>query len=191
MMQYPFHIESPLLLSRPLTNHIGIPVYLKMDSLQPTGSFKIRGLGYACWQAVKERGATSFVCASGGNAGFAVAYAGRCLGLPVTIVLPESTPVHIRHLLASHEQANVIVHGKVFNEADKFARELAEREGSQYIPPFDHPHVWQGNATIIHEIKKQLKYFQEDSPGVVVCSVGEFRTINELTDRTKTLSWSS
>eukprot|EP01103_Thecamoeba_quadrilineata_P008093 TRINITY_DN1787_c0_g1_i1.p1 TRINITY_DN1787_c0_g1~~TRINITY_DN1787_c0_g1_i1.p1 ORF type:complete len:140 (+),score=11.83 TRINITY_DN1787_c0_g1_i1:26-445(+) len=111
MMQYPFHIESPLLLSRPLTNHIGIPVYLKMDSLQPTGSFKIRGLGYACWQAVKERGATSFVCASGGNAGFAVAYAGRCLGLPVTIVLPESTPVHIRHLLASHEQANVIVHG--------------------------------------------------------------------------------
>jgi len=43
-----FHINTPLLLSEPLTAHLGVPVYLKMDALQPSGSFKIRGIGYLC-----------------------------------------------------------------------------------------------------------------------------------------------
>lgn len=57
-----------------------------MDALQPSGSFKIRGIGYHCTKAVRERGCTRLVSSSGGNAGLAVAYSGRRLGVPVTVV---------------------------------------------------------------------------------------------------------
>ena len=78
------YVETPLWESRPLSGVLGVPVYLKMEALQPAGSFKARGMGAAC-RAAAEQGAQRVVCASGGNAGYAVAYAGRQLGLAVTI----------------------------------------------------------------------------------------------------------
>jgi len=154
--------------SLPLSQHMGIPVYLKMDSVQPSGSFKIRGIGYACQSAV-EKGATSLVTSSGGNAGKAVAYAGRMLKVPVDVVVPTSTSPYMRDLIKA-EGANVTIHGAHWAEADAFARTLLTKNPSAaYIHPFDHPDIWEGNSTIIAEAAEQM---DGHVPGAVVCVVG-------------------
>ena len=75
----PLHHRTPLWESRPLSARLGARVWLKLDALQPTGSFKIRGVGHAC-QSALAGGARALVASSGGNAGYAVAYAGPGMG---------------------------------------------------------------------------------------------------------------
>src|ERR1700677_2884154 len=82
----PLHIETPLLRSPQLSSLHGKNIWLKMEAMQPPGSFKIRGIGLAC-QEYAKRGALHFISSSAGNAGIAVAYAGRQMGLPVTVVV--------------------------------------------------------------------------------------------------------
>ena len=81
------HVVTPVLESGPLSRAAGVPVWAKLESLQPTGSFKIRGIGRACEEA-QAAGAGRLVSSSGGNAGLAVAFAGRSLGLPVSVFVP-------------------------------------------------------------------------------------------------------
>jgi len=144
-----------------------VPVYLKMDSVQPSGSFKIRGLGLACQRAV-ERGAKSLVSSSGGNAGKAVAYAGRMLKVPVDVIVPTSTAEYMRGLIRA-EGANVIVQGTQWIEADGFARKHAAETGAAYMHPFDKPDVWEGNSSLIEEAAQQLA---GHVPGAIICVVG-------------------
>mgnify|MGYP006201706521 CR=1 FL=1 len=94
----PLHLQTPLLESRPLSLAAQRTVWLKMEALQPPGSFKIRGIGHAC-QIHAQRGAKRFVSSSGGNAGMAVAYAGRVLNIPVTVVVPQTTTARAQELL--------------------------------------------------------------------------------------------
>src|SRR3972149_3667160 len=139
----PIHVVTPLWGSRPLRAAMGAPVLLKMEALQPVGSFKARGMGAAC-QANVEAGARRLVCASGGNAGYAVAYAGRQLGTRVTIVVPRTTPPWVQDLIR-REEAEVSVHGDSWDDAHAYALELARGEGAAYIHPFDDPRVWKGH----------------------------------------------
>lgn len=104
------HIQTPLLESTPLSRVVGSEVWLKMEALQPSGSFKLRGIGRACSYHA-GRGVQRFISSSGGNAGIAVAYCGRKLGLPVTVVVPLSTPERAIETIKS-EQAEVIVSGE-------------------------------------------------------------------------------
>ncbi|MEJ2349866.1 MAG: pyridoxal-phosphate dependent enzyme [Anaerolineales bacterium] len=161
----PIHYMTPLWESRSLTKAIGSPVFLKMEAFQPIGSFKARGMGYACQESC-ERGAKQLVCASGGNAGYAVAYAGNRLGVKVTIVVPKTTPEWLRELIRQ-EDAMVLEHGDSWDDAHAFATGLALRKGSAYIHPFDDPRVWHGHATMVAEIADEGV-----KPGVVVVSVG-------------------
>ncbi|KAL6080155.1 L-serine ammonia-lyase [Balamuthia mandrillaris] len=165
-----FHENTPLVQSEPLSQLLASPVWLKMDALQPSGSFKIRGIGLACSRAV-ERGAKTLVCSSGGNAGYAVAYAGRLLGVPVTVVVPSSTPAFMMDKIRQQE-ATVVVHGKVWNEADAVAREMAKKEDTAYIPPFDLPDIWEGHSSIVEEIRDDFLRHNIPKPAVVVCVVG-------------------
>lgn len=103
------HIETPLIESSVLSRLTRKSVWLKLDALQPSGSFKIRGIGHAC-EVYAAKGARRFVSSSGGNAGLAVAFAGQELGIPVTVVVPETTTQRAKELLRS-ENAEVIVHG--------------------------------------------------------------------------------
>src|SRR5579859_7298564 len=105
---------------------------VKMDCHQPTGSFKIRGVGRLC-QALKAEGARSFVCSSGGNAGYAAAYAGQALGVPVTVVVPSTTPAFMRDRIAGLG-AQVRVEGDVWDEADALAQALVGRGEGAYVP---------------------------------------------------------
>lgn len=145
----PLHLNTPLLHSRALSELSGSPIWLKMDALQPCGSFKIRGIGLAC-STYYQQGARRFISSSGGNAGLAVAYAGRTLGVPVTVVVPETTSARAKDLLHL-EQAEVIVHGASWQEANQYALSL-KGERDAFLHPFDDPLLWQGHATMIDEV---------------------------------------
>jgi L-serine/L-threonine ammonia-lyase len=147
-----------------LSLHSGRSVWLKLDALQPPGSFKIRGVGHACTEYAR-RGARRFVSSSGGNAGLAVAYAGRKLGLPVTVVVPQTTSNRAKELLQL-ENAEIIVHGASWQEANALAVSLVGATDA-FLHPFDDPLLWQGHASLIDEVAQSgLK------PDAVVLSVG-------------------
>jgi L-serine/L-threonine ammonia-lyase len=160
----PLHIVSPIWPAPELSAALGAPVLLKMDALQPATSFKIRGMGRLC-QERAAAGARRLVCASGGNAGLATAYAGRQLGLPTTIVVPQRTGAHARALIR-REGAELIEHGDAWDEAHTFAQTLLD-SATAYIHPFDDPLVWAGNATLVEELAAQGV-----RPGALVVSVG-------------------
>lgn len=161
----PLHSHTPLLFSPMLSEHIGAEVYLKLEALQPSGSFKIRGIGHLCQHYASLYDVEMFISSSGGNAGLAVAYAGKQLGLPVKLVVPETTLPLMRERLIK-EGAEVIIHGKDWDTADALARTFVDKKKSFYIPPFDHPLLWQGHATLIHEVAPQFK------PDIVAVAVG-------------------
>ena len=145
----PLHINTPLVESLPLSLAAGRAVWLKLDALQPPGSFKIRGMGLAC-ETYAQQGATRFVSSSGGNAGLAVAYAGRKLGVPVTVVVPETASARARELLTL-ESAQLIVTGASWQEANAHALSLVGPTDA-FLHPFDNPLLWQGHATMIDEV---------------------------------------
>jgi L-serine/L-threonine ammonia-lyase len=160
----PLHLETPLFESRPLSALAGRSVWLKLDALQPPGSFKIRGIGHAC-ETYLARGAQRFVSSSGGNAGLAVAYAGRLLGVPVTVVVPETTTERAKELLRL-ENAEVITHGASWQEANDFAQSLIGATDA-FLHPFDDPLLWQGHATLVDEVVRSGV-----KPDAIVLSVG-------------------
>ena len=158
------HINTPLIESLSIGKKLHANVWLKLDALQPCGSFKARGIGYACQKYV-ENGAKALVSSSGGNAGLAVAYSGRRLKVPVTVVVPKTTKKRAIDLIKA-ESASVIVTGDDWSEAHRHALEIS-KNGAKYIHPFDDPNIWEGHASVIDEILSTgLK------PDAVVLSVG-------------------
>jgi len=145
----PLHIATPLIESLTMGQRVAANVWLKMEALQPSGSFKIRGIGHACQQYVKQ-GANRLLASSAGNAGLAVAYAGRKLGVKVTVVVPTSTKPRAIELI-EQEGAEVVVAGEDWDAADAHAHSLRQTDCA-YIHPFDDPLIWQGHASLIDEI---------------------------------------
>jgi len=159
------YINTPLLKSYPMSRRIGRDVWLKMEALQPSGSFKMRGMGSKALREV-ERGAKKFVSSSGGNAGIAVAYAGLQLGIPVTVYVPENTGESAIGNLALFG-AEVVVTGDHWAQAHEAAQKELETVGAVYFHPFDDEEVWAGHATMVDEVAEAGIV-----PGTVVCSVG-------------------
>ena len=143
------HVETPLLESNAFDLRPGARIWLKMEALQPSGSFKLRGIGHAC-ETYAARGARRIVASSGGNAGLAAAYAARRLGLPCLVVVPETTSARARSLLA-REAAQVCVHGLSFQEANAHAQSQLQAQDA-FIHPFDDPLLWEGHASMIDEV---------------------------------------
>jgi L-serine/L-threonine ammonia-lyase len=161
----PLHVATPYIEDVQTSSSIERRVFLKMECCQPIGSFKIRGIGLLCQSSVAA-GKRVFVSSSGGNAGFAVAYAARALGVAATIVVPSSTAATTCQLLRAYG-ARVIVHGDAWDDADVHARQLAASADAAYIPPFDHPVIWEGHASLVDEMR-----FSGPRPDVVVVAVG-------------------
>uniref|UniRef100_A0A1A8ND72 L-serine ammonia-lyase n=3 Tax=Nothobranchius rachovii TaxID=451742 RepID=A0A1A8ND72_9TELE len=166
-MQEHFHLNTPLLESVSMSKLLGTTVYMKMENSQPSGSFKIRGIGHLCQQlSGRSRGV---VCASGGNAGMAAAYVARKMGVPATIVVPSSSPQLVVRRLQD-EGATVRIVGKVWDDANAEALRLSESEGLTFVPPFDHPLLWEGHASMIAEVSASLG--SGVKPGAILLSVG-------------------
>lgn len=159
------HAITPLIA--PGAQEPGRPrVFFKMDCFQEVGSFKIRGIGNIC-EHYARHGKTRFISSSGGNAGYAVAYAGFKLGIPVTVIVPRTTAPQTRQRI-ERLGALVQVHGQIWDEADQLARQLAQTESTAYISPFDHPLIWEGHASVVDELVRQC----EHPPDAIVLSVG-------------------
>ena len=159
------HVQTPVFHMNSVRRFTGKSVYLKMECFQPVGSFKIRGVGLLSQRAL-EAGVTHLVSSSGGNAGYAVAYAGRKLGIKVTVVVPSTTPEAVRQKIELMG-ASVQVHGSVWDEAHQYALQLSEGKKTICVNPFDDPLLWEGHGTIIDEAVKQC-----EKPDVIILSVG-------------------
>ncbi|MBI5447129.1 MAG: pyridoxal-phosphate dependent enzyme [Gammaproteobacteria bacterium] len=161
----PLHIHTPLLQSQLLTRSLNKAIYLKMEALQPCGSFKLRGIGKLCQQE-KERGSRAFVASSGGNAGIAAAYCGMKLNVPTTVFIPETShPLYVDRIKSYG--AEVIIAGENWGKAHQAATLFVQTHTASYIHPFDHPILWEGHSSMIDEVAQEgLK------PDVVLVSVG-------------------
>lgn len=172
-------IETPFVPSEPLARAAGRPVWLKLENTQPSGSFKLRGMGHACERAV-QRGATQLVSSSGGNAGYAVAWAGRRLGVSVTVVVPRRTSPTMRARIEA-EGAAVVVHGEVWDDAHAHAQTLP----GVLVHPFDHPDCWEGHASLVHEMARQ-----GPRPGLIVVAVGGGGLLTGVLQGMDAVGWS-
>lgn len=160
----PLHIETPLVRSQALSLLSKRDVWLKLEALQPCGSFKLRGVGAVCEEHVRQ-GKKRLISSSGGNAGLAVAYCGRQLGIPVTVFVPETTTERAKDLI-KQEGATVIVHGASWQEANDQA--LSRQDGeTAFVHPFDDLGLWQGHSTLVDEVVQSGIQFD-----CVVLSVG-------------------
>jgi len=163
------HVKSPLVRSDVLSKKLGREVLLKLDSIQPSGSFKLRGHGFLCTQAVAE-GATKLVCSSGGNAGAAVAYAAQKLGVDALVVVPSTTPLFMVERLRAMN-ATVEIVGDVWDTADAYAREQADSDGDStvFVHPFDSEKLWLGISSIVFELFNDV---MDVTPAAISLSVG-------------------
>jgi L-serine/L-threonine ammonia-lyase len=149
-------------------------IYLKLENLQPSSSFKSRGIGNLMANALASHGPDKlmhFYCSSGGNAGLACATAAITLERPATIVVPMSTSVIMVEKLRTLG-ADVEIHGAHWHEADAYMREelMAKDKNAVYVPPFDHELVWEGHGTMVDEIEKQTEGI--GGYDALICSVG-------------------
>ena len=156
--------HTPLDASLHLTELMGVPVHLKLENLQRTGSFKIRGAMYRLSRLTPEERARGVVAASAGNHAQGVAFAAQALGIPATIFMPLGVPVP--KLLATRGYgADVVLEGTAVETPLRLAAEFAERTGAVLIPPFDHRDIIVGQGTLALEI-------MDDIPDVETIVVG-------------------
>ncbi|WP_308493542.1 threonine ammonia-lyase [Microbacterium terrisoli] len=140
-------LRTPIDQSLYLSELTGVPVYLKLENLQRTGSFKIRGASYRLSRLSESERARGVVAASAGNHAQGVALAAQQLGIPATIFMPLGVPVP--KLLATRGYgADVVLEGATVETPLRLAEEFAERTGAVLIPPFDHRDVIIGQGTL-------------------------------------------
>lgn len=148
-------VRTPQDESQHLSEVLGVPVHLKLENLQRTGSFKIRGAAYRLSRLTAEERARGVVAASAGNHAQGVALAAQQLGIPATIFMPLGVPVP--KLLATRGYgAEVILEGATVETPLRLAAEHAQRTGAVLIPPFDHPDIVLGQGTLGLELIDEL-----------------------------------
>lgn len=157
------HVVTPTIPCRYLSTPTQ-RVWLKLEYMQPTGSFQIRGAEHAC-AAEAAKGARRLLIASSGNAGVAVAYCARSLGLPCLVVVPEATGMLVKITLRNLG-AEVIVRGRTLEDAQAVLQVL-QAPGDGVIHPSGNPAMVDGYASLIREAKMQMP-----CPDAVVVSVG-------------------
>jgi len=159
-------IVSPCLASIPLSEITGARICCKLDNVQRTGSFKERGARNALLQLPKVAQERGVVAASAGNHALGLAYHGRLLGIPVTVVMPEYAPL-IKITTCQRLGAEVIVRGQDFAAARELADGLVETRELTYIHGFDDPAIIAGQGTMGLEILQQVP-----DVDAIVCPVG-------------------
>ncbi|CAM9425512.1 unnamed protein product [Chrysoparadoxa australica] len=177
------YIKTPLVHSLTLSRLAEVPVYLKLEALQPSGSFKDRGMGKLCSE-LKSQGVQQLISSSGGNAGHSVAHAGRILNIPVTVIVPETTKAIMLDKIKA-QGAKVIVHGVNWNAADELAREMVQEDDlARYVSPYDDPLLWEGHSSMVDEIAEAgIK------PGAIIASVGGGGLLCGILDGCKRHGW--
>jgi threonine dehydratase len=159
-------VVSPCPESIPLSEITGARVFCKLDNLQRTGSFKERGARNALLQLTDQQKERGVIAASAGNHALGLAYHGKLLRIPVTVVMPDYAPL-IKVSTCQRLGAQVIVAGRDFAEARARADALSEQEGLTYVHGFDDRAIIAGQGTMALEIFEQVK-----DADAIVCPIG-------------------
>jgi threonine dehydratase len=146
---------SPCQHSIPLSEITGMEIFCKLDNLQRTGSFKERGARNALAQLSPEQQKRGVIAASAGNHAQALAYQGKLLGIPATVVMPKFAPL-VKVNNCQKPGATVILHGKDFGEAKAHAHEIAKEKELAYIDGYDDPAIITGQGTMGFEIVEHV-----------------------------------
>lgn len=158
--------HTPLDKSSTFSSMAGYDVYLKLENLQKTGSFKIRGAYNKIHSLNAEEKVKGVIAASAGNHAQGVAYAARMSNIKATIVMPEVAP--LSKIMATRGYgAEVVLSGMVYDDAFQKAQELQQEQGKTFIHAFNDNHVIAGQGTIGLEILEEL-----DDVSAIVVPVG-------------------
>ena len=162
----PHVYHTPMLTSRSLSEATGLDVRLKAELFQRGGSYKVRGPTHKIWYMSDAERARGVICSSAGNHSQGVALAARLYGVKAVVVMAENAT---RSKIAATEAygAEVVLHGRIWDEANEKALELVEERGLTYIHPFDDPELIAGQGTVGLEI---IEDFPEAE--VVVVPIG-------------------
>lgn len=148
-------IKTPIIRSTGLTKSVGSEVVLKLESLQVTGSFKIRGATNKILSLSDDEKVRGVITISSGNHGRAVAYVARKFNIPALVCVSETVPEN--KINAIHELgAEVVKAGKTYDEANESALRLQDERGLTMVHPFDDPYVIAGQGTIGLELMEEL-----------------------------------
>ena len=148
-------LKTSLIHSPIFSKEAGNEVYIKPENLQKTGSFKIRGAYNKITNLSDEEKKKGVIASSAGNHAQGVAYGAKESGIKAVIVMPKSTPL-IKVESTKQYGAEVVLHGDVYDDAFKKAKELEEKEGYIFVHPFDDEDVIYGQGTIALEILEEL-----------------------------------
>ncbi len=147
--------HTPLLQSEYLSDVVGRPVYLKLENLQITGSFKVRGALSALSALAPTAQRQGVITASAGNHGLGVAWAARHLDIAATVVVPE-TAVATKVVGLRALGARVVLHGEIYDDAHREALRLARDEDLHYVHAFSDRAVIAGQGTVALEVIADL-----------------------------------
>ncbi len=144
-------VRTPTLHSQTLSRITGAEIYLKFENLQFTAAYKERGALNALLLLTEEQRSRGVIAASAGNHAQGLSYHGTRLGVPVTIVMPRTTPA-VKIMQTESVGGNVVLEGETFDEAYAHARLLEAERGLTFVHPFDDPAVAAGQGTVALEM---------------------------------------
>lgn len=140
-------VRTPTLHSKTLSQITGAQVWLKFENQQFTAAYKERGALNALLHLTEEQRKRGVIAASAGNHSQGLSYHGTRLGVPVTIVMPKTTPT-VKVMQTESVGGKVMLEGETFDEASAYARSMEKQLGLTFVHPFDEPHVAAGQGTV-------------------------------------------
>lgn len=164
-------VRTPMLRNPVLDQLTGATVLLKPETLQRTGSFKLRGATNAALQLPEKERRAGVVTHSSGNHGQALACAAAAVGMGATIFMPVDAP-RVKVESTRRWGADIIHYDRVRDDRDAMAQAHAERTGAALIPPFDHPQVIAGQGTLALELVEDAKAAGFSMDAMLVCTGG-------------------
>ena len=144
-------VRTPTMHSKTLSRIAGAEIWLKFENLQFTAAYKERGALNALLLMDEEQRKRGVITASAGNHSQGLSYHGTRLGVPVTIVMPKTTPM-VKIMQTEQVGGNVVLEGETFDEAYAYARSMEKQLGLTFVHPFDDPAVAAGQGTVALEL---------------------------------------
>ncbi|MFC3173306.1 threonine ammonia-lyase [Novosphingobium bradum] len=148
-------VHTPTMHSRTLSDIAGCDIWIKFENHQFTAAYKERGALNALLLLPEDQRSRGVIAASAGNHAQGLSYHGRRLGVPVTIVMPRTTPM-VKVMQTESVGGTVVLEGETFDEASAHARRLEQELGLAFVHPFDEPAVAAGQGTVALEMLEDV-----------------------------------
>lgn len=178
--------ETPLVYSSHISDIIGCSAYLKLENLQPSQSFKYRGISKFAQQCKDKHGPlVHLMIASGGNAGLAAAFVARVLGVKCTVFLPINVSIDTQQALRK-QGAEILTIGEFYSQTLAALRDAVKKDiNAVLVPAYDSPVLWDGHSSMVTEMQRQLPR----QPDAIFCSVGGGGLIGGIMQGCKNVGW--